>query len=75
MISFRNEFDTRGPMSLFNIARRSEITSEDLENAKQIVDFYVGSKGIWLKFSIQNCHSIAVNTYNLFMTVGNTLYE
>ena len=46
LISFRNEFDTRGPMSLFNIARRSEITSEDLENAKQIVDFYVGSKGI-----------------------------
>ena len=33
-------------MSLFNIARRSEITSEDSENAKQIVDFYVGSKGI-----------------------------
>ena len=46
LISFRNEFDTRGPMSLFNIARRSEITSEDLENAKQIVEFYVGSKGI-----------------------------
>ena len=46
LTSFRNEFDTRGPMSLFNIARRSEITSEDLENAKQIVDFYVGSKGI-----------------------------
>jgi len=41
--TYRENFDVYGPQSLFNIANRSEITEDDVENAHTIVEYYVGS--------------------------------
>ena len=40
---YRNNFDILGPLQLFNIGNASEITSKDIQNAHEIVEFYVGS--------------------------------
>ena len=40
---YKNNFDILGPLQLFNIGNASEITSKDIQNAHEIVEFYVGS--------------------------------
>ena len=42
---FRDTFETAGTKTLFNIAEDSEITSDDLERMRRVVEFYVGSIG------------------------------
>ena len=42
---FRDTFETTGTKTLFNIAEDSEITSDDLERMRRVVEFYVGSIG------------------------------
>ena len=39
----RNQFETKGPVLLFNIANSSDITTEDVEKANQIMEYYFGS--------------------------------
>ena len=41
--NWKMDFDSRGPMTLFNIANSSEITEKDLENAHKLLEYYVGS--------------------------------
>ena len=38
--NWKEDFDTRGPQTLFNIGNASEITAKDLENAYKILEFY-----------------------------------
>ena len=40
---FKNNFDTLGPMKLFGIKVPNKITIEDIQNAHQVVEFYIGS--------------------------------
>ena len=40
---FRDTFETAGTKTLFNIAEDSDITSDDLERMRRVVEFYVGS--------------------------------
>ena len=42
---FRDTFETAGTKTLFNIAEDSDITSDDLERMRRVVEFYVGSIG------------------------------
>ena len=42
---FRDTFETAGTKTLFNIAEDSDITSDDLERMRRVVEFYVGSLG------------------------------
>ena len=42
---FRDTFESAGTKTLFNIAEDSEITSDDLERMRRVVEFYVGSIG------------------------------
>ena len=42
---YRDTFETAGTKTLFNIAEDSDITSDDLERMRRVVEFYVGSLG------------------------------
>ena len=41
--NWRKNFDTIGPMTLFNIGNASELTTKDVENAHKLLEYYVGS--------------------------------
>ena len=41
--NWKEDFETRGPQTLFNIGNASEITAKDLENAHKLLGYYVGT--------------------------------